>query len=82
MSQHTQPPNGGARSVPNAFDAIYTPTELAERWKLSEQSIRRLFQDEAGVLKIGGGGARGKRAYVTLRIPRAVVERVFQERSK
>ncbi len=63
----------------NAFDAIYTPAELAERWKLSEQTVRRMFIDEVGVLRIGNPNPRGKRSYLTLRIPAAVVERVFQQ---
>jgi hypothetical protein len=72
----------GARSVPDPFARMYTPRELAELWQLSEQSIRRLFQDRAGVLKIGDGNPRGRRGYVTLRIPAVVVEQVFRERTQ
>jgi hypothetical protein len=68
--------------VPAPFERHYTPKELAEIWHLDENTIRRLFQDEPGVLKIGNGHLRGKRPYVTLRIPAAVVERVYRERSK
>jgi len=82
MAQHTKPPNGGGGSVSDPFGSVYTPTELAEHWKLSEQTIRRLFQDEPGVLKIGETNPRAKRAYITLRIPGAVVERIFRERTK
>lgn len=74
--------NAGARSVPDPFGRMFTPRELADLWQLSEQSIRRLFQDRPGVLKIGDGNPRGKRGYVTLRIPTAIVEQVFLERAQ
>ena len=70
-------------SVPAPFERHYTPKELAEIWHLDENTIRRIFQDEPGVLKIGNSHLRGKRRpYITLRIPEAVVERVYRERSK
>jgi hypothetical protein len=72
--------NACASSVPDPFGKVYTPRELAETWQLSENSIRRLFQDEPGVFKLGDSNPRGRRGYVTLRIPVAVAERVFQER--
>jgi hypothetical protein len=63
------------------FARHFTPQELAELWQVDVNTIRRTFQDEPGVLKISNG-TKGKRTYVTLRIPAAVVERVYQERSK
>jgi hypothetical protein len=54
----------------------YTPTELAEMWGVSVQTIRDLFKSEDGVLKIGSSGTRTRRAYKTLRIPHSVAERV------
>lgn len=74
--------DAGGGSVPDPFGRMFTPRELADLWQLSEQSIRRLFQDRPGVLKLGDNNPRGKRGYVTLRIPVGVVQQVFQERSK
>ena len=54
----------------------YTPTDLAELWGVSVQTIRELFKDEDGVLKIGSDGTRNRRAYKTLRISYSVAERV------
>jgi hypothetical protein len=54
----------------------YTPTELAQMWGVSVQTIRDLFKDEDGVLKLGSDGTRTRRAYKTLRIPHSVAERV------
>jgi hypothetical protein len=69
-------------SVSDPFAKLYTPAELANLWQLSENSIRRLFQDEPGVFKMGDSNPRGRRGYTTLRIPAVVVERVFRERSR
>ena len=63
------------------FERHYKPQELAELWNVDENTIRRVFQDEPGVLRISNG-TKGKRTYVTLRIPAAVVERVYAERTK
>ena len=61
----------------------YMPKELAAVWRLDETTIRRLFIDEPGVLKIGKSGRRdGKRDYLSLRIPESVAQRVHGERSK
>jgi hypothetical protein len=65
------------------FERHFTPRDLAEIWKLDETTIRRIFQDLPGVMKIGKANRRdGKRDYVTLRIPESVASRVYQERSK
>jgi hypothetical protein len=62
------------------FERHYTPKELAKLWQLDESTIRRIFQDQPGVLNIGETGRRNKRDYVTLRIPESVVQRVYSER--
>jgi hypothetical protein len=54
----------------------YAVTEIAEMWNLSVDKVRELFGEEPGVLVIGEQDRRHKRRYVTLRIPRSVVERV------
>jgi hypothetical protein len=62
------------------FERHFTPRELAELWRLDESTVRRLFQDEPGVLKIGNTGRRNKRDYVTLRIPESAAVRFYRER--
>ena len=79
----TQSGAGGVSFNEVAFGRHFTVAELAEIWKLDETTIRRIFQDEPGVLKIGKSNRRdGKRDYITLRIPEAVALRVYRERSK
>ena len=84
MLRDTRPADhaGGSRvSTDIAFGRHFSAAELAKIWKLNETTIRRIFQDEPGVFKIGKSDRR-KRDYVTLRIPEAVALRVYAERSK
>ncbi len=59
----------------------YEPTELAALWGVSTETIRSIFREEPGVLKIGSEGTKHKRGYITLRIPETVVERVHRRLS-
>jgi hypothetical protein len=71
------------RSAPDILERHFTPAELAEAWKLDESTVRRIFQDEVGVLKISTQGVRSrKRAYTTIRVPESVAARVYQERTR
>ena len=54
----------------------YTPTQVAAWWSLSTDTIRGIFGDEPGVLKIERPERMNKRGYVSLRIPGSVLERV------
>jgi AraC-like DNA-binding protein len=68
-------------SKPNAIEEHFTVGEIAARFKLSEDTVRRLFSDESGVLKLGEGtrlaGRKYKRRYFSLRIPESVLVRVM-----
>jgi pSer/pThr/pTyr-binding forkhead associated (FHA) protein len=57
----------------------YSVAELAKIWNLSENTIRRIFENEPNVLKWGITEGRFKRRYTTLRIPETVVSRVHRE---
>ena len=57
----------------------FTPGEIGKATKLHPATVRRLFQDEPGVVRIGRLVGRGrKRPYVTLRIPASVAARVLE----
>jgi hypothetical protein len=45
---------------------------------LSTDTIRKIFENEPGVLPINPTAAKGKRGYRTLRIRQSVVERVYR----
>jgi hypothetical protein len=69
--------NSSARST-LLHEPHYTVNELAKNKHLSAATVRRMFQDEAGVFKYESPHKRRKRGtYVTLRIPASVAERVF-----
>lgn len=55
---------------------VYTVAEVAVLTGLSRQTIVRLFEKESGVLILSRPGAMHKKKYRTIRIPRAVYERV------
>jgi AraC-like DNA-binding protein len=61
-------------------DQHYTPAELAAKWHFSPNTIRRLFEDEAGVMKLTAGPRSTRnvrrRHMVQLRIPARVALRV------
>jgi transcriptional regulator GlxA family with amidase domain len=69
-------------SPATAFERHYSVTELAELWCLSERTIRRIFNSEAGVLRWESSETRFKRGYTTLRIPESVVQRVHRKLRK
>jgi len=55
----------------------FTPEELAQIHKLHPSTIRKLFVDEEGVIRLGHPGLGRRRQYFTLRIPASVAARVF-----
>jgi hypothetical protein len=76
----------GKKSVQNtsqtapALEQHYSIAEVAKMWALSEKTVRRMFEDEDGVLNWGGPETRRKRGYRTLRIPESVLHRVHRKR--
>jgi hypothetical protein len=59
----------------------YAPEELGELWSLSADTVRRLFEHEAGVLVIERTRT-SRRRYRTLRIPESVAQRVHHRFSR
>lgn len=61
-----------------AFEKHYTVQEIAERWGLSDDTIRKLFKNEKGVLRNNGAKGRigGKRWQ--LLIPESLMLKVYQ----
>lgn len=68
-----------------ATEKHWSPIEIAERWGISPQMVRTVFQDEPGVLLIGEPsgrvGRKLKRSYMTMRVPQSVMDRVHLRRS-
>jgi len=73
--------NNGTTNKSQATERHFTVKELAEVWHLNASTVRKIFIDEPGVLKIGHDGIRAKkRQHVTLRIPESVMLRVYAAR--
>jgi hypothetical protein len=58
----------------------YAPDELAALWGVSAETIRSIFRQEPGVLRITQPNEK-KRKYVLTRIPHSVAERVHKRLS-
>jgi hypothetical protein len=54
-----------------------TVADVAALTGLSTQTVRRLFEDEKGVIVLGRPEGVHKRRYRSLRIPRTVFDRVI-----
>jgi hypothetical protein len=64
-----------------ATEKHFTPAELGEKWGLSEDTIRRAFEDVPGVLRIKFPRLlhRKTKPRVTLRIPASVAARMHEQ---
>ncbi len=62
-------------------EQLLTIVEVAERLKVNEATVRRLFLNEPGVVVICFP-RKGKRVYRTLRIPESVLQRVLTRLTK
>jgi len=67
--------------VDDGKQSDFTVAQVASMWQLSTDTIQRWFENEPGVIVSGNKNPRGKRKRITLRIPRAVMDRVKKRRS-
>jgi transcriptional regulator GlxA family with amidase domain len=59
-----------------SHEECLTVTEIAERLKVNEDTVRRLFLDEPGVI-VFCLPRKGRRQYRTVRVPEHVFQRVL-----
>jgi transcriptional regulator GlxA family with amidase domain len=76
-SEATQTRSERLSDVSAMEEQHYSVQQLADRWGLSTDFVRRVFAHEAGVTE-WVQQSRGKRRYRVLRIPRSVAERVYR----
>jgi hypothetical protein len=81
MDLRTSADGISAGSREHELDRFLTPQEIAASLQMHENTIRRMFADIPGVLKLTTQ-RRGRRPYTTLRIPRHLLDRFLLERSK
>lgn len=66
----------GSATPAASSEKHYTVREVAALWGVCEDTVRDLFRDEPGVLRLGHGDLRRKRRYFQMRIPESVLRRV------
>jgi hypothetical protein len=69
---------GHSLEAPSAAERHYSAGEIAELWSLDVETIRRLFENEPGVVVLQSPIQKGKRPYKTIRIPLSVLDRVHK----
>jgi len=65
--------------LPTSSERHRTVKQIAESWELSEDAVRRIFENEPGVLVLANRSRPGTRRYRTLRIPQSVEQRVYRQ---
>jgi hypothetical protein len=59
------------------YERHYSPADLGKMWSLSANTIRRMFENETGVLVFENPVRSSSRRFRTLRIPESVAQRVY-----
>jgi hypothetical protein len=62
-----------------ALEKHFTPQELGRLWGFSPDTIRKIFENTPGVLRVQGPPRRFKRQYVSMRIPESVAQKRHTE---
>jgi len=62
----------------SALEKHYTVQQVAQLWGWSDDTVRRVFGREAGVIAITHSERRDKRPYSKLSIPESVLLRVHE----
>ena len=62
-----------------AFEQHFSVKQIAQKWGLGVDTIRKLFAHEEGVIRIAHPEVLHKRGYMTLKIPESVVKRVHRK---
>lgn len=65
-----------------ALERHYTPQEVAKFWQVNPNTVRRLFRDHPGVLRIVTKRVQRGRPYVSLRIPESTLRAFHVENSR
>jgi hypothetical protein len=65
-----------ANAISVSTERHWDVASIALLWNVSKDTVRRMFQNEPGVLILGGHSNGRKRRYLVLRIPQSVLERV------
>jgi len=78
MRDRQSVPSISPSTRPSSADRHYSVAEVSAMWNLSQDAVRKIFQNEPGVLVLGGQGSTHTRRYTTIRIPDSVLQRVYR----
>lgn len=62
-----------------AFERHYSPAEVAAMWSMHVDTVRKIFNNEPGVINIS---LLPKAKHKTIRIPQVVLDRVHRRRTQ
>ena len=65
-----------------AVERHYSVEEIGTLWRLSPRTVRRMFENEPGIIVFGSMGSIRRRRYITIRIPESVLVRVHRRLRK
>ncbi|MGO8793926.1 MAG: hypothetical protein ACLQLC_03805 [Candidatus Sulfotelmatobacter sp.] len=77
MEQQTEIRNNLPPGI--AFEKHYFVKDIAALWGFSNDAVRRIFENEPGVIRIGRPEGLHRRKYFSIRIPESVMRRVHQK---
>ena len=77
----TSPITSALGSMDMANEKHYSIIEISKLWALSQKTVRKIFENEPGVILWGTEETRHKRGYRTLRVPETVLQRVHRKLS-
>jgi hypothetical protein len=60
----------------SALEKHYTVSEISKLWQLSDDTVRRIFRDMPGVVKLACPERLHRRGYCVLRIPESVLQKM------
>jgi hypothetical protein len=69
----------GLAPIDLANEKHYSIIEISKLWALSQKTVRKIFENEPGVIQWGTEETRHKRGYRTLRVPETVLLRVHRK---
>jgi hypothetical protein len=65
-----------------AFEKHYFVKDIAELWGFSNDVVRRIFENEPGVIRVGRPEGLHRRKYFSIRVPESVMRRVHRKISE
>jgi hypothetical protein len=78
----TVPVNPQLAAEPLAAERHWSPAQVAEIWGFGPETIRRIFQNEPGVVVMTKPAKKNRQQHRTIRIPQTVLERVHRRLQK